>query len=135
MRATRLSYGCPATSGTASIQAWRRHSRPASHTRALTATTPTARIASSAPTTMPSSPPCTMKAVISRVKTTGTGTSTSRATWATAWSGTGRQRAALAGAVTAVAIAPDGTWLASAGYDGAVRIWDPATGVSIQACD
>ena len=29
----------------------------------------------------------------------------------------------------AVAIAPDGTWLASAGgYDGTVRIWDPATG-------
>ena len=28
----------------------------------------------------------------------------------------------------AVAIAPDGTWLASAGADGSVRIWDPATG-------
>ena len=34
------------------------------------------------------------------------------------------------GEVTAVAIAPDGTWLASAGgYDGgSVRIWNPATG-------
>ena len=32
------------------------------------------------------------------------------------------------GVVSAVAIAPDGTWLASASYDGTVRIWDPATG-------
>ena len=32
------------------------------------------------------------------------------------------------GRVRAVAIAPDGTWLASAGDDGSVRIWDPATG-------
>ena len=31
-------------------------------------------------------------------------------------------------AVSAVAIAPDGTWLATAGDDGTVRIWDPATG-------
>ena len=30
--------------------------------------------------------------------------------------------------MTAVAIAPDGTWLASGGDDGSVRIWDPATG-------
>ena len=30
--------------------------------------------------------------------------------------------------VTAVAIAPDGTWLATASDDGTVRIWDPATG-------
>ena len=27
-----------------------------------------------------------------------------------------------------MAIAPDGTWLASGGDDGSVRIWDPATG-------
>ena len=32
------------------------------------------------------------------------------------------------GSVEAVAIAPDGTWLATAGDDGTVRIWDPATG-------
>ena len=31
-------------------------------------------------------------------------------------------------AVTALAIAPDGSWLASAGYDPTVRIWDPHTG-------
>src|SRR5580700_8726764 len=51
IRATQLSHGCPATSGTASIQAWRRHSRRASNTRAPTAATPTAKIASRAPTT------------------------------------------------------------------------------------
>jgi hypothetical protein len=33
-----------------------------------------------------------------------------------------------AGRVTAVAIAPDGTWLATGDDDGSVRIWDPATG-------
>ena len=32
------------------------------------------------------------------------------------------------GQLTQVAIAPDGTWLASVGRDGTVRIWDPATG-------
>jgi WD40 repeat protein len=32
------------------------------------------------------------------------------------------------GSVTAVAIAPDGAWLASGSEDGAVRIWDPVTG-------
>ena len=44
---------------------------------------------------------------------------------------TGQQRATLTGhtgPVSAVAIAPDGTWLASGGRDGSVRIWDPATG-------
>ena len=32
------------------------------------------------------------------------------------------------GQVIALALAPDGTWLASAGQDGEVRVWDPATG-------
>ena len=32
------------------------------------------------------------------------------------------------GPVSAVAIAPDGTWLATGSDDGTVRIWDPATG-------
>ena len=32
------------------------------------------------------------------------------------------------GWVHAVTVAPDGTWLASSGDDGSVRIWDPATG-------
>jgi WD40 repeat protein len=44
---------------------------------------------------------------------------------------TGQQRATLtghAGRVRAVAIAPGGAWLASAGDDGSVRIWDPVTG-------
>ena len=43
----------------------------------------------------------------------------------------GRQRATLAGhtgGVAAVAVAPDGSWLASGGADGTVRIWDAATG-------
>jgi WD40 repeat protein len=31
-------------------------------------------------------------------------------------------------AVEVLVIAPDGTWLASAGNDGTVRIWDPDTG-------
>jgi WD40 repeat protein len=45
--------------------------------------------------------------------------------------GRGRQRAALAdheGSVYAVAIAPDGAWLATAGVDRTVRIWDPVAG-------
>ena len=32
------------------------------------------------------------------------------------------------GIVEAVAIAPDGSWLATAGWDDTVRIWDPVTG-------
>ena len=33
-----------------------------------------------------------------------------------------------AGPVKAVAVAPDGSWLASGSWDGTVRIWDVATG-------
>ena len=42
-----------------------------------------------------------------------------------------RERAALTGhtsKVEAMAIAPDGTWLATASMDRTVRIWDPVTG-------
>jgi WD40 repeat protein len=44
---------------------------------------------------------------------------------------TGKQRAILTGHtgwVTTVAVAPGGTWLATASHDQTVRIWDPATG-------
>ena len=39
-----------------------------------------------------------------------------------------RTLAGHTGWVRAVAVAPDGSWLATAGEDGSVRIWDPATG-------
>jgi WD40 repeat protein len=32
--------------------------------------------------------------------------------------------------VRALVVAPDGSWLASAGYDRQVRVWDPATGTA-----
>ena len=44
---------------------------------------------------------------------------------------TGQQRAVLTGhtdLVVAVAIAPDGAWLATAGHDQSARIWEAATG-------
>ncbi|MEH1168986.1 NB-ARC domain-containing protein [Micromonospora sp. CPCC 205539] len=44
---------------------------------------------------------------------------------------TGRERTLLTGhvgAVSVVVIAPDGSWLATAGPDGTVRIWDPISG-------
>jgi WD40 repeat protein len=28
-------------------------------------------------------------------------------------------------------VAPDGSWLASTGYDGELRIWDPTTGTAL----
>jgi WD40 repeat protein len=46
----------------------------------------------------------------------------------------GTQRHTLIGhtaAVRAVAIAPDGSWLATTGWDGTVRIWDPVTGSGV----
>jgi WD40 repeat protein len=33
--------------------------------------------------------------------------------------------------VQALAVASDGSWLASTGNDGQVRIWDPTTGVAL----
>jgi WD40 repeat protein len=48
-------------------------------------------------------------------------------------SASGEQRISLTGhtgQVNAVAIAPDGTWLATTGSDGSVRIWDAATGAA-----
>ena len=44
---------------------------------------------------------------------------------------TGKERAVLTGhtgGAVAVAVAPDGSWLASGGGDRTVRIWDAATG-------
>jgi WD40 repeat protein len=41
---------------------------------------------------------------------------------------TRRTLAGHTGKVNAVAIAPDGTWLATTGHDGTVRIWDAVTG-------
>ncbi|MFL6147878.1 MAG: WD40 repeat domain-containing protein, partial [Pseudonocardiaceae bacterium] len=34
--------------------------------------------------------------------------------------------------IAALAVAPDGSWLASAGSGGEVRIWDPATGTILR---
>jgi WD40 repeat protein len=51
---------------------------------------------------------------------------------------TGATRGTLSGhtrAVTALAVAPDGSWLASAGYGGEVRIWDPTTGATRHTLD
>ena len=44
------------------------------------------------------------------------------------WTGSRSITGMNAGLGRAMAIAPDGTWLATAGNDGSVRIWDAATG-------
>ena len=43
------------------------------------------------------------------------------------WSPISPRRGSCSPAVTALAIAPDGAWLAGSGTDGAVQIWDTAT--------
>jgi WD40 repeat protein len=35
--------------------------------------------------------------------------------------------------VRALAVAPDGSWLASAGHDGQIRIWDPTAGAPLSS--
>jgi WD40 repeat protein/serine/threonine protein kinase len=50
---------------------------------------------------------------------------------------TGKQLAECAGhkdALWALAFSPDGTWIASAGEDGAARIWDSQTGALVAEC-
>jgi WD40 repeat protein len=47
---------------------------------------------------------------------------------------TGTTRHTLIGhtrGVRALAVAPDGSWLASASWDGEIRIWDPTSGVPL----
>jgi WD40 repeat protein len=59
------------------------------------------------------------------------GLRSSRSTAVSTISGTNKPRHTLTGhtdSVYALGVAADGTWLATAGYDGTVRIWDPHAG-------
>lgn len=49
------------------------------------------------------------------------------------YAGHGTERHALPATdhVSAVAVAPDGSWLASGGFDATVRIWDRVTGSAV----
>jgi WD40 repeat protein len=39
--------------------------------------------------------------------------------------------AGISRGLAALAVAPDGSWLAAGGYDGKVRVWDPASGTAL----
>ena len=113
----RDAAGGPAAgrAGTRRRICWRRPSRPGRWWMSCTAGSPMTRTGDRR------SPPCGI-----RVRGRGWSTAGRCRIWLTL-----RSRRVLTGhtgGVAAVAVAPDGSWLASGGDDGTVRIWDAATG-------